>query len=126
MGKNKYISSFIFIIFYIVIFVFFGYYESEYIAYYPFVVLVLYLFIRILSSSANLWVIKCVCYFGVGVITLVDESKAITLVAVIALIESFDHLFENWLKRKLSVFYKWSHIFLWGHNFSDLQNAIVK
>lgn len=121
MDKDTFISSLIFTILYIVLLAFFWY---EFIDYFPLVVLILYLFIRMLSINANLWAIKCVCYFGVGVITLVDESKAITLVAVIALIESFDLLFVNWLKDKLRTLYKQLHMFLLGYNFSDLQNAI--
>jgi hypothetical protein len=100
MDKDNLIFSRIFPILYIVLLALFWYYKYN-IDYFLLVVLILYLFIRMLSINANLWAIKCVCYFGVGVITLVDGSKAITLVAVIALIESFDLLFVNWLKDKL-------------------------
>jgi len=126
MDKDNLIFSLIFTILYIVLLALFWYYELDNIDYFPLVVLILYLFIRMLSINANLWAIKCVCYFGVGVITLVDGSKAITLVAVIALIESFDLLFVNWLKDKLCTLYKQLPMFLLGYNFNDLQNAIIK
>ena len=125
MDKDNLIFSRIFPILYIVFLALLWYYKL-YNDYFPLVVLISYLFIRMLSINANLWAIKCVCYFGVGVITLVDGSKAITLVAVIALIESFDLLFVNWLKDKLCTRYKQLPMFLLGYNFNDLQNAIIK
>lgn len=52
---------------------------------FPYGVMITYFVLRMISRKDNLWLIKFVCYIAVGIITLADESKATSLVAVVAL-----------------------------------------
>jgi hypothetical protein len=120
MGKiGKYLF---FIIFLPVIFICLLIYifESSIILSFPYAVMLTYFVFRISFRNDEFWQIKCVCYVGVGIITLVDESKAIQLVAVVAFIEAFDLFFVKCMKPlglKIDLFLKELSFTIFGYNF---------
>lgn len=93
------------------------------------VVMVLYFICRIINRISEqdkkgeknkFWTVKAYCYILVGIVTIVPEAKAptiaTTMLAVIAFIEAFDLLFENWLNTE--EFY--------GYDLNDLRNTVEK
>lgn len=86
----------------------------------PYGVMITYFVLRMISRKNNFWDIKCVCYFAVGIITFIDESKATSLVAVVAFIEAVDLVFENLMKRpesKIYRFFKGLYVAVFGYRF---------
>jgi hypothetical protein len=109
---------------YILLFTAFLYFVSRFILkdqipLFPYVVMIVYFTLRIISAKDNFWAIKAVVYFAIGMVTLVNEPKVTSLIITISFIETFDLIFENWGKSKLDGI----NMLLYGYDLCDLENA---
>ncbi len=108
------------------------------------VAMTLYILFRILNQIIgdkdekgvidNFWLAKATFYIALGIGTLVANSNmtTLTLAAMIAFIEAFDLVFENWLKHivdnfkpKIHKFFKSLCIAAFGYRLCGLRKLIL-